>query len=38
VPTLEGANFFRAVLDGANLAEAFLAKAQFLNPSYSSSW
>jgi uncharacterized protein YjbI with pentapeptide repeats len=31
VPTLEGANFFRAVLDGANLAEAFLAKAQFLN-------
>jgi hypothetical protein len=31
VPTLEGANFFRTVLDGVNLAEAFLAKAQFLN-------
>jgi uncharacterized protein YjbI with pentapeptide repeats len=28
---LEGANFFKAVLDGANLAEAFLYGAAFLN-------
>src|ERR1700736_4727072 len=28
---LEGANFFKAVLDGADLAEAFLTGAQFLN-------
>jgi uncharacterized protein YjbI with pentapeptide repeats len=28
---LEGANFFKSVLDGADLAEAFLHGAQFLN-------
>jgi uncharacterized protein YjbI with pentapeptide repeats len=28
---LEGANFFKAVLDGADLAGAFLDGAQFLN-------
>jgi uncharacterized protein YjbI with pentapeptide repeats len=28
---LEGENFFKAVLDGANLAGAFLTEAQFLN-------
>jgi uncharacterized protein YjbI with pentapeptide repeats len=28
---LDGANFFKAVLDGADLAGAFLIGAQFLN-------
>jgi uncharacterized protein YjbI with pentapeptide repeats len=28
---LEGANFFKAALDGANLAGAYLGGAQFLN-------